>query len=67
MLEGSLDWITFPIDGSNEDRQVRTGRPIGHFSRVIKLLERFAIFRRIQTKKFFKITSRISLYTIPLL
>lgn len=37
-LENNLDWITLPIDGSNEERQVRTGRPSGHFDNVIKLL-----------------------------
>lgn len=39
-LKGNLDWITLPLDGSNEESQIIAGRPPGHFSRVIKLLDK---------------------------
>ena len=35
----NLDWITLPLDGSNEENQILVGRPPGHFSQVIKLLD----------------------------
>lgn len=38
-LQGNLDWITLPLDGSNEKNQIKAGRPTGHFSCVIKLLD----------------------------
>lgn len=38
-LEGKLDWLTLPLDGSNEEVQQLVGRPKGHFTRVIKFLE----------------------------
>lgn len=39
-LRGNLDWITLPIDGSNEKNQVKAGRPPGHFTRVLNLLNK---------------------------
>lgn len=37
-LKGNLDWITLPIDGSDEEHQVKTGRPKDHFTKILKLL-----------------------------
>jgi len=39
-LKNNLDWITLPLDGSNEEKQVKAGRPPEHFTRTIKILEK---------------------------
>lgn len=39
-LEKILDWITLPLDGSNEEIQRMAGRPKGHFTHIMGLLER---------------------------
>lgn len=37
-LENILDWLTLPLDGSNEIIQQMVGRKKGHFNRVLKFL-----------------------------
>lgn len=38
-LEEHLDWLTLPLDGSNEKVQQLVGRPWGHFSNVVEFLK----------------------------
>jgi radical S-adenosyl methionine domain-containing protein 2 len=37
-MDGILDWITLPLDGSSEENQVNAGRPSGHFTHTVSLL-----------------------------